>query len=72
MTKRAWTGLVGAVVLGVSLSGCGLFAAKTPSDPVLATVNGQAITNSNWRESINGLGVLDGQKLPTDPADKKS
>lgn len=71
MTKRVWMGLAGSVVLGVGLSGCGLFASK-PTDTVLATVNGQNITNSYWREAMDGLGVLNGQKLPTDTADKKS
>jgi parvulin-like peptidyl-prolyl isomerase len=70
--KRRLTGLAGAVVLGFSLSGCGLFGAGNSSDPVLATVNGQAITNSSWLQSIDGLGVLQGQKLSTTTANKKS
>ena len=71
MTKRVWIAWIGAVVLGAVVSGCGLFAQR-PANPVLATVNGQRITNSYWREAIDGLGVLNGQKLPTDTADKKS
>ncbi len=72
MTKRSLTGLAGAVVLGVGLSGCGLFGAGHASDPVLATVNGQPITNSGWLHAIDGLGVLQGQKLSTSAANKKS
>jgi parvulin-like peptidyl-prolyl isomerase len=70
MITRKWTiGLLASAV-SMTLSACG--AAAHPAATVLATVNGQPITNQAWQIAIDSLGVLNGQKLPTDAADKKA
>ncbi len=68
--RRVIAGSAMALALGIGVAGCG--PAANPSAAVLATVNGQAITNAAWQQTVDGLGLLSGQKLPTDKADKKS
>jgi len=70
MTKRKWVVGLLASAVSMTLSACGTVA--NPSATVLATVNGQPITNQAWRTAVDSLGVLNGQKLPTDAADKKA
>jgi hypothetical protein len=58
--------------IGVTLAGCGLSPQAAPSNPVLATVNGHAITLRDWKQTMNGLSALQGSPLPTTAATEKS
>lgn len=66
--------VLAAMGLVTALAGCGLTGAEprgTGTSPVLATVNGQAITVADWHRTMNGLSLLQGAPIATTRADEK-
>lgn len=64
-------GLLGLAGISLVISGCGV-QAKTSSSaatvhksPVFATVNGKALTQSQWQTAVDATSLLQGTNLPT-------
>ena len=47
----------------VTIAGCGIASAATNAS-ALATVNGQAITGPQWKQSMEAISLLSGQPIP--------
>lgn len=58
-----------SILVVAGLAGCG---AKASTSSALATVNGQTITNTTWKNAVAGTDLLQGASLPTSKSAKKT